>query len=148
MITKVCTDCKQAKSLDEFARHPRAGHQCRCKPCQRIKSKDWYSNNKERQKANAMRNARITRKAFSEWKRSLSCSVCSESFHACLDFHHLGDKDSEISKLICNVGIDRVVEELNKCVVLCANCHRKVHAGVLSIADIPPIVVTKETICP
>ena len=48
---------------------------------------------------------------------------------ACFDFHHLEDKEKELSKLIhswsSKYGL--IIQELKKCIVLCSNCHRKLH---------------------
>jgi formate-dependent nitrite reductase cytochrome c552 subunit len=54
---------------------------------------------------------------------------------ALFDFHHMDAKDKQFG--IGQDGISRtwekVVAELEKCVMLCANCHREVHAGVRTI---------------
>lgn len=51
-----------------------------------------------------------------------------------LDFHHLNpsEKDLEVS-LLTRYSTKRVKDEIRKCVVLCANCHRKLHAGIISL---------------
>lgn len=145
MTTKLCKDCNTEKPLEEFAKHPRAGYQCRCKLCQRVVSKQWYSDNKERQKSNVERNRNRYRQAFKVWKNTLSCIVCGENFGPCLDFHHINDdKDTEVSLLMSNMNLDAVVTELNKCVVLCANCHRKVHCNIIQLSSPTLLSVTKE----
>jgi len=61
------------------------------------------------------------------------CSKCGyDKCRSALDFHHLGDKEFAISQVIHywpfnNVNRVRMLDELNKCVVLCANCHRELH---------------------
>jgi hypothetical protein len=62
------------------------------------------------------------------------CSVCG--YDKCLnaiEFHHFnsGEKDFEVSKM-SSFSKDKIVCELEKCLMLCANCHREIHAGVLS----------------
>ncbi|QGZ16283.1 putative HNH endonuclease [Erwinia phage Hena1] len=49
-----------------------------------------------------------------------------------MDLHHLDEetKDANVSDLMRR-GTKKLIAEMNKCVVLCANCHRKVHAGIL-----------------
>ena len=61
------------------------------------------------------------------------CIVCGESEKACIDFHHLRDKDMNVSQMFKYGSIKKVKEEINKCVCLCANCHRKLHAGLINI---------------
>ena len=44
----------------------------------------------------------------------------------CLDFHHLRDKINNVSNLVGQAfGKKRLLEEMQKCKILCANCHRK-----------------------
>jgi protein-arginine kinase activator protein McsA len=59
------------------------------------------------------------------------CSRCSAR-HLSLssyDFHHQsGDKEANISQMINqNLPFEQIKIELNKCKVLCANCHRETH---------------------
>lgn len=60
------------------------------------------------------------------------CTQCSEKEPAVLDFHHLGDKDVNVSTMLAMSRI-RILAEIAKCIVLCANCHRKVHAGLIQL---------------
>lgn len=53
------------------------------------------------------------------------CQNCGyNKSHRALTFHHLDpkEKDFQISRS-CNAAWNKVVEELKKCVMLCANCH-------------------------
>lgn len=70
------------------------------------------------------------KKIADDYKGSHPCIFCGESRVACLDFHHTGDnKKDDIAELITNhVSIKRMTDEMNKCVVLCANCHRILHS--------------------
>lgn len=72
-----------------------------------------------------MRNRRY--QEFLKLKESLSCIICGESDPACIDFHHLDEnqKEYQISDLV--MSREKMVEELKKCVPVCANCHRKIH---------------------
>jgi hypothetical protein len=63
-------------------------------------------------------------------KECVSCSVCGESHPACLDFHHREGKNKLVNiSQIHSKGwsIVRVIAEIEKCDILCANCHRKIH---------------------
>ena len=64
--------------------------------------------------------------------KSSGCVKCGEKEQVCLDFHHLGDKDRTIAQMR-GMGDDRVREEISKCVVVCSNCHRKIHAGIITL---------------
>jgi len=59
------------------------------------------------------------------------CQVCGYSrCSEALEFHHLEStgKDFGISDRGYTRSWKRIVEELDKCILLCANCHREVHA--------------------
>lgn len=64
----------------------------------------------------------------------LKCTQCGFSHPDALDFHHLNpdEKENAISvlklKSPTEVNISKFKQELSKCVVLCANCHRILHA--------------------
>lgn len=68
------------------------------------------------------------------------CNECDMSGPAAVfDFHHTDASDKRFG--ISQDGIPRrwetVVAELDKCVMLCANCHREVHAGARTIQPAP-----------
>lgn len=94
--------------------------------CQR----DWYNKNKElvldRQKVRRKK----LRSWFNELKSTLKCELCGEEHPATLDFHHKNPKDKEmlISIMIQNTwSMENILKEMNKCMVVCSNCHRKIH---------------------
>ena len=60
------------------------------------------------------------------------CQTCGGVFpSAAYDFHHVGEKDADPSALIANNSVERIAQEIEKCVLLCANCHRIEHARKL-----------------
>lgn len=64
--------------------------------------------------------------------RSGGCINCGEKHPGCLDWHHIdqNDKDKPVSR-IYSMGMKKALDflesECKKCVVLCSNCHRKLH---------------------
>ena len=67
-----------------------------------------------------------------EWgvfKRTLKCSKCGFAHHAALDFHHEDptEKEYNVNRLISNGQFKKAYAEIEKCIVLCANCHRIHH---------------------
>jgi hypothetical protein len=70
------------------------------------------------------RNAR-RRVMLNELKLAAGCSMCGFDLHPCaLDFDHLRDKKFHISGGIYRYSLRAVFEEIDKCQILCANCHR------------------------
>ena len=66
-------------------------------------------------------------KSFIDDFKGIGCCICGEKNIACLDLHHKeGDKFMSLSKMKHYNKI-KIKEELEKCEVLCANCHRKLH---------------------
>jgi 5-methylcytosine-specific restriction endonuclease McrA len=57
------------------------------------------------------------------------CTRCGYSSHlAALEFHHIADdKDFTIGKRL-NSSWEKIVKELDKCILLCSNCHRIEHS--------------------
>lgn len=90
----------------------------------------WYRENKEIQYARIKANKKRLIDWISEYKKTLKCSKCPENHPAALDFHHRNpeEKEGRIADL-ANKGwsVKRLMSEIEKCDVLCANCHRKLH---------------------
>ena len=72
------------------------------------------------------------------WFRSLKtpCIVCGEDEPCVIDFHHLDEstKEGSINRMRMNAKKADVLKEIEKCVTLCSNCHRKVHAGLINLS--------------
>lgn len=94
-------------------------------------NKGWYQ--RHRKKRIALINKR--RLELSDWlkryKSTLSCVDCGESHSACLQFHHK-DKDEKSFAISSIVGrstysIHTILKEIEKCEVLCGNCHALRH---------------------
>lgn len=63
------------------------------------------------------------------------CEICG--YNRCLsalEFHHLNEEEKSFSISSKNiVSIDRYKEEVDKCILVCANCHREIHADMISL---------------
>lgn len=56
------------------------------------------------------------------------CVKCGEDDQACLELHHLNGRSEKMRKVNLNhLSPNDFIKELEQCVPLCANCHRKVH---------------------
>lgn len=89
-----------------------------------------YENHKQKVKdAVKARRARL-RKQWVAFKKTLQCTNCSENHPAALDFHHVirDPSNKKVFKLVHDGMIGQAIKEIReKCIVLCANCHRKHH---------------------
>lgn len=72
--------------------------------------------------------AHAEKKQLLDDARADGCVRCGESDIACLDFHHrdAAVKEGHVS-LMRRFSLKRLLAEIDKCDVLCANCHRKHH---------------------
>lgn len=64
------------------------------------------------------------------------CSICGyNKYVGALEFHHLNPnkKDFGIGQKGCTRSWEKVKEELDKCILVCANCHREIHAGIIQL---------------
>ena len=64
------------------------------------------------------------------YKSTHPCTRCSENDPVCLEFHHTDPKAKEIEVSRCVLmgwSIKRILKEIAKCIILCANCHKKEH---------------------
>ncbi len=64
------------------------------------------------------------------------CMVCD--YNRCqraLSFHHLNpqEKDFDLSSRGLTRSWERIKKEIDKCVLLCANCHMEVHDGITQL---------------
>ena len=97
---------------------------------QAVYSKTYYEKNKKDliQKINAKKKAHRT--WFVNFKKQLACVTCGYNHSAALDFHHVEQKKSnkKVHELVSDGHTKkRILAEIDKCVVLCANCHRIHH---------------------
>lgn len=93
-------------------------------------SKRHYEANKSKYLARIISYKKAARQHFAEFKARLSCEKCGENHPATLDFHHVVKHPSnrKINTLTKNGAYDAAIKEImEKCIVLCSNCHRKHH---------------------
>lgn len=112
--TKHCTKCGIEKSIDSFYwRNQKRAKTSHCKKCLGKLTVATQRQAKER---------------AIEYKGG-KCEKCGyDKCHAALEFHHLdpNEKDFAISKSRFTV-FDNIKKELDKCILVCANCHREIH---------------------
>lgn len=126
-MLKTCTSCKTPKPLTEFAKKLKS-YNSQCKTCKNNYTRSHYKENKlyyDNKKQNR-------ESELKEFIRSLKlkCKNCPETHPACLHFHHLDPSVKEInmsSAAKSGWSRERILKEVSKCDILCANCHAKEH---------------------
>lgn len=98
--------------------------------------RNHYANNKDYY---YQRN-KNTRQAKREWLISLKenkpCSVCNKIYHhAAMDWHHKDPTEKEFNIGIAvqrGLGKERIIKEIEKCELVCSNCHRALEYELLN----------------
>lgn len=122
---KRCSGCNSTLPLAEFNRNRQAadGRQAYCRACFAA----WHQRNKAAHNAQIhARNKRVAaviQKRLLAYLREHPCVDCGERDVLVLEFDHLRDKTHNIAYLIRCGSWERVLAEIAKCEVVCANCH-------------------------
>lgn len=117
METKICTKCNKELPITEFNWREKAKgtRRSECKYCHSAFMKQQYQKKKD---------------IVQELKSQDKCAKCGESRGYVLDYHHIdpAQKDANIARMTSNkYQLDKVYQEIKKCVCLCSNCHREFH---------------------
>lgn len=122
---KTCTKCNLSKEDNEF--HKKGDKlQCYCKSCKAIVDNNWYMNNHEQRRKITNANRKRVRDYFIEYKSNKPCADCGKTFHhAAMDFDHIEDnKEHNVSHMMAGFSIEKIEQEIAKCELVCACCHR------------------------
>lgn len=91
-------------------------------------SRKYNKEHNDRPRGDIMARKRRIAAWLFEYKKTLKCQECPENYPRCLDFHHLDEKKKRacVSNLVHRgCGKETILKEIDKCIVLCSNCHRK-----------------------
>ena len=145
MITKICTVCNREKNVDLFHKTKRnkTGYVAQCKECRSFKMHTLYKESESRRTSIGERNKvsrEYNRRLLSKYKAYCGCQICREKEPVVLDLHHIDPsiKEGDPSSFAA-YSTEKLKREIRKCIVLCSNCHRKVHAGLISICEISSV---------
>lgn len=127
----ICCRCKLPKPVAEFAKSQRArgNRKHLCAPCRKTYHRNWYLENRERQ----LQRMSETRPAYKariaaqvNRLKDRPCADCGLRYPPfVMDFDHVsGDKRFNVGDIRGGGAMDRILAEIAKCDVVCANCHR------------------------
>lgn len=97
---------------------------------QREHSRRWYLKNTRLVINQSSARRTLTKKAWLDYRSKQSCSRCGFSHPAVIDFHHVirHNKRSVNDLVLKKNNIKEAIREAEeKCIPLCANCHRILH---------------------
>ena len=124
-----CGRCGEMLPEADFASYPSKKRDGYCKPCRSAYGKEHYYKNRaiyiRRAKARTRKRVRDRIEWLRTYLQDHPCVDCGESDLVVLDFDHLRDKSFNISRGIRDVGWEAVLKEIEKCDVVCGNCHRR-----------------------
>jgi hypothetical protein len=102
----------------------------------------WYRRNKEHAVQMVLRRRRLIELMVDRYKADRGCADCPEAFVPCLQFHHLdpSKKEIDISRAILRGwSEERLLIEMKKCAVVCANCHIRRHVKMARSRGVDPL---------
>jgi len=143
LIECKCGCGKKTKSIDNWGRQKEYinGHSSRKYPVGYNRSKAWYEKNQERVKKESKEKYAEKRKLNRQFKIELiklkgsKCIECSLEYNgknaAGFDFHHRDPKEKkfDITAGMMNNTRVEVLEEVEKCNLMCGICHNMLHFG-------------------
>lgn len=120
---KQCPRCTKIKSLNEFDKRPNGNICSYCKVC-----------------TNENRYAILKRhKLTLITELGKKCSICGYNKNsAALEFHHTAPEHKDFS--ISNTkttNLDKIRKEMEKCILVCSNCHKEIHYPQHTLTEIP-----------
>ena len=82
---------------------------------------------------NNVKNSRLKRKQQMIDMMGGECQICGyKKTNSALEFHHINPEEKELNfNMANNIPLDKIIAELKKCILVCANCHREIHAGLI-----------------
>ena len=133
---KSCSLCKLTKPYTAYHKdkHSPNGYAYYCKECANTKARGHHRNRAKNESWAAHRRKTVNQKGKEAKLRAIEylggkCFDCGGNFpHYAYDFHHLdGETKLDNPSRFLRGDWDSAVSELNKCILLCANCHRGRH---------------------
>lgn len=120
-----CGKCGKSKPESEFHVSAARGRQAWCRPCRKVYDAAYH----KKRAVVRRRQTVLRRRAIVEWVRSLKdapCVDCGGRFHpAAMHWDHLPGttKRDDLGRLVNGHGRRAILEEIEKCELVCANCH-------------------------
>jgi hypothetical protein len=133
MEEKECTKCHRILSIENFRWKNKKLNKkhSHCKDCMKEAEHQRYltdSSRKNQILQRAYQHKENNSLLVAKYKAQ-GCYKCGETREYVLDFHHINpdNKNNTIAHMIKSASLENLLLEIQKCVLLCANCHREFH---------------------
>lgn len=127
---KKCKTCQQIKKKTLFYKAPSNNNKLRasCKDCEKLYQTKYQLEHRNSVLARMAKNRTAKKQKAVELKGN-QCQDCKQIFPLCVyDFHHLDGANKEHSlNTLWQKAWTKILQELDKCILLCSNCHRQRH---------------------
>jgi hypothetical protein len=126
-----CGRCGELKAVTAFAwrRKHRGQRDNLCRTCRSAYHREHYEANRQRyidQARERKQALRIERTSYLlSFFSTNPCVDCGEADPVVLEFDHLGSKSFNIGQALSYRSWQSILDEIEKCEVVCANCHRR-----------------------
>jgi len=131
-MEKICTGCKGSLCIDEYpvVNKKTGKRSSMCLNCKREYDREYHTKNKEkrneRKRISERKRRKRNRKFVIDYLKQNSCTDCSEDDYIVLEFDHREDKEFNIADAVRgSYSLTKIKKEIEKCDVVCANCHRR-----------------------
>lgn len=124
----ICKVCQEDLPLEKFSRRSKNSEKryFQCKDCVKTYQRSHYQKNKKQYRTRIKRWKDNQIEKFRQLKEN-PCMDCNQQYpYYVMDFDHVrGKKEFNISSISCrNCSFEKILEEIRKCDLVCANCHR------------------------
>jgi hypothetical protein len=131
LVQRTCALCGIEKPLTEYSGGGAAStkRDCYCRPCRAEYGRRHHVANRARYVEKATRRKERLRETNYEllisYLRERICGDCGERDVLVLEFDHVADKSFSIATALRDRSWPQILAEIEKCEVVCANCHRR-----------------------
>ena len=128
---KECPKCKKVKSFDEYCQDKSTKYNVAswCKECNSKSNKKYRRAKLTQYRQVANKRVKRKRDVVEKYKIEKGCAKCGyKKLGVVLEFHHIdkNTKEKSIGNMIIG-KLHKTIEEIDKCIVLCSNCHQEFH---------------------
>ena len=89
-------------------------------------------NKRRRRVENVISWRKRTKKKLVEYKGGKCCKCNYDKCIEALDFHHVDSNKKDFNISGKSISFEKLKNEVDKCILVCANCHREIHSGIIA----------------